>query len=174
MMATSSHLLNLRPTSRSMPTRSKPHDAWSTPLRLEPTGWSRGREHYFRVRSAGPDQQFDTADDLAVFLEARTGTVFPSERGGSITVQMEHDRGPVNGLAEITGTVNDASGAVIPQALVTLQQIGQGAPRKTTTNAEGTARWRRSTNLQPLLTSFNASYAGRGAPLPAAVDNRGH
>ena len=28
--------------------------------------------------------------------------------------------------------------------------------------------------LQPLLTSFNASYAGRGAPLPAAVDNRGH
>jgi uncharacterized protein YfaS (alpha-2-macroglobulin family) len=117
---------------------SKPHDAWGTPLRLEPTGWwSRGRQQYYRVRSAGPDQQFDTGDDLAVFLEARTGTVSSSERGGSITVQMVHDRGPMNGLAEVTGTVNDASGAVVAQAVVTLQQIGGGAPRKTTTNAEG-------------------------------------
>lgn len=116
---------------------SKPHDAWNTPLRLEPTGWSRGHERFYRVSSAGPDQQFDTGDDLAVFLEARTGTVSSSERGGSITVQMEHDRGPMNGLAEITGTVNEASGAVVPQAVVTLQQIGGSAPRKTTANAQG-------------------------------------
>ncbi|MGC2298314.1 MAG: MG2 domain-containing protein, partial [Acidobacteriaceae bacterium] len=116
---------------------SKPHDAWGAPLRMESMGWSRGNDRFYRVSSAGPDQQFNTGDDLTLFLEAHSGTIFPSERGGSITVQMEHDRGPMNGLAEITGTVNDASGAVIPQAVVTLQQIGQGAPRKTTTNAEG-------------------------------------
>ncbi|HTW49786.1 MAG TPA: MG2 domain-containing protein [Acidobacteriaceae bacterium] len=114
----------------------KPHDAWGTELRLEPIGWSSGRDRYFRIRSAGPDRQFDTGDDLTVFVEARTGTVFPSARGGSFTVRMEHDRGPMNGLAAIAGKVTDVTGAVIPGARVTIRSA-DGQMRLAVTNNLG-------------------------------------
>jgi uncharacterized protein YfaS (alpha-2-macroglobulin family) len=99
----------------------KPHDAWGTELRLEPTGWSRGRVRYYRIRSAGPDRQFETGDDLTVFLEAHTGSVISGGHPGSFAVRMEHDRGPLNGLAEIAGNVLDPSGAVIAGARITLR-----------------------------------------------------
>ena len=47
MMATSSHLLNLRPTSRSMPTSSKPHDrcrAIEASLEAEILAWAKDIE----------------------------------------------------------------------------------------------------------------------------------
>jgi A-macroglobulin TED domain/Alpha-2-macroglobulin family/Carboxypeptidase regulatory-like domain/A-macroglobulin receptor binding domain/MG2 domain len=114
----------------------KPQDAWGTELRLEPTGWSRRHEQYYRVLSAGPDRQFGTGDDLTVFLETRTGSVVSSARGGSITLRMEHDRGPMNGLAEIAGTVNDQSGAVIPGARITVRSAN-GETRHAVANAPG-------------------------------------
>lgn len=114
----------------------KPHDAWGTELRLEPIGWPNGRDRYYSIRSAGADRQFDTGDDLTVFLEARTGNVVRSGRGGSFTVRMEHDRGPMNGLAEITGNVIDPSGAVIAGARVTVHSAG-GETRHAIANALG-------------------------------------
>ena len=114
----------------------KPRDAWGAELRLEPAGWSGGRDHYYRIRSAGPDREFYTGDDLTVFLEARSGTVFSNARGGSLTMRMEHDRGPMNGLAEIAGKVTDVSGAVIPDARVTVRSA-DGKTRRVVTNALG-------------------------------------
>jgi uncharacterized protein YfaS (alpha-2-macroglobulin family) len=114
----------------------KPHDAWGTELRLEPTGWSRGGKRYYRIRSAGPDRQFDTGDDLTVFLEARTGSVIPGAHG-SFTVRTEHGRGPMNGLAEIAGNITDSSGAVVPGARVTVRSAANGEVRHAVTNAMG-------------------------------------
>jgi len=93
-------------------------DAWNTPLRIEPTG---GRDHFYRVRSAGPDKQFGNADDLIVYLKDRSGSlVSATGRGGKVDLKIEHDRRAVNEDAELTGAVMDASGAFIPGSDITL------------------------------------------------------
>jgi uncharacterized protein YfaS (alpha-2-macroglobulin family) len=117
---------------------SRPHDAWNTPLRIEPAGWRWGRDHVFLVRSAGPDRQFDNADDLTVYL--RVGSrKFVNEPGqrGSVGLHIEHDRGALNGQAEVTGTVTDATGAVVPGATVTLKEFSAGGMRTARTNNVG-------------------------------------
>jgi hypothetical protein len=100
---------------------NKPRDAWGTELRVEATRWNRGREPYYLVRSAGPDKQFNTADDMTAYLNV--GSVSdrnPTNRGSAADIRIEHDRGPFNGRAEVTGLVKDQSGAVIPGADVEL------------------------------------------------------
>jgi uncharacterized protein YfaS (alpha-2-macroglobulin family) len=96
-------------------------DAWGTALRLEATGWTRGPQTFYRIRSAGADRQFGTGDDLVATVEARTGSLIDNPTGGSINLKIEHDRGPLNGLAAIAGTVTDVTGAVVPQATVTVR-----------------------------------------------------
>jgi uncharacterized protein YfaS (alpha-2-macroglobulin family) len=118
----------------------RPRDAWGTELRLEPlVTWqrTRGPQVYYRVISAGPDKRFGTEDDLSVNLEARTGTVYDQHARGSITLRMEHDRGPDNGLAEITGLVVDQSGAVVPGATISLAPLPNGTVRKSSSHADG-------------------------------------
>ena len=113
-----------------------PRDAWGTPLRLEATGWNTHPQQYYRLISAGPDRKFDTSDDMGVTIETHSGTVF-AQHGGSNTIHMLHDRGPVNGLAKVTGTVSDATGASIPGAKVRLLQLEGGAVRRATTGPVG-------------------------------------
>ena len=115
-----------------------PLDAWNTPLRIEPAGWNRGRSHFFRVSSAGPDRRFDSDDDLSVYIEERTGTVVNrGGQGGSLDLRIEHDRGPVNDRAVITGAVADQSGASIPGAAIALEQISTPNMRRAQSNAAG-------------------------------------
>jgi uncharacterized protein YfaS (alpha-2-macroglobulin family) len=116
---------------------SQPRDAWNNPLRIETTGWSRGREIFYRVRSAGPDRQFDSADDLTVYIENSGSVVDQPGRGGSLDLKIEHDRGPVSERAEVTGTVVDVTGADIPGAAVTLRELFTPNRRTTHTNAAG-------------------------------------
>jgi uncharacterized protein YfaS (alpha-2-macroglobulin family) len=110
-------------------------DAWNTPLRIEPTGWNQGRNHFYRIRSAGPDRQFDSADDLTVYIEERSGIIVNQlNRGSSSELTIEHDRGAFNDRAEITGTILDPTGAFISGATITLNQltrIGTGARTRT-------------------------------------------
>jgi len=57
------------------------------------------------VRSAGPDKQFDTGDDLGVYLQVHRRKLVGHKSSGpsAIDSAIEHDRGPFNGRAEIAG-----------------------------------------------------------------------
>ncbi|MGA2856242.1 MAG: MG2 domain-containing protein [Candidatus Sulfotelmatobacter sp.] len=110
-------------------------DPWGTELRLEPAGWA--RKKMYVVRSAGADQQFNTADDMAAYLEVRTGTVASRSESGTIALTIEHDRGPFNGLAEIAGSVTDPSGAAVASAIVSVRETSNRKLRTTKTNAAG-------------------------------------
>jgi uncharacterized protein YfaS (alpha-2-macroglobulin family) len=116
-------------------------DAWGTELRIERSPWYRYRTFYI-VRSAGPDQQFNTGDDMMTYLELRTGNLTDHPDSGDITLNIEHDRGPFNGRVEIVGTVTDESNAVVPEASVELLKVltGKGIAAKirtAITNAQG-------------------------------------
>jgi uncharacterized protein YfaS (alpha-2-macroglobulin family) len=115
-----------------------PRDAWNTPLRIDPSRWAATSRQIYCVRSAGPDGRFDTADDLEVYIETRSGAVV-SQQGqhGSLDLRIEHDRGPNNNRAEIAGTIADRSGAVIPGATVALVQVSKGETRTAHSNPEG-------------------------------------
>jgi len=113
-------------------------DAWANGLRVEQVNWARQKKLYV-VRSAGPDKQFNTADDLTGYLEV-TGrkSVGPNASGTSrIDLKIEHDRGPMNGLAEITGAVVDQQGGALEGATVTVRGVSNGAARSTWVNADG-------------------------------------
>ncbi len=113
-------------------------DAWGTELRLEPvTWWQQKNAKFYMIRSAGADRQFGTNDDLATTVEARVGVVRGTENRSSIDVQMEHELGPVNGKAEITGAVEDLSGAVVPGAIVTLDAEPKGEQRNAKADQSG-------------------------------------
>jgi uncharacterized protein YfaS (alpha-2-macroglobulin family) len=121
-----------------------PRDAWDTELRMDAAGWWQGGRRVYRVRSAGPDRTFDTADDLTVWLEPETAWVSSQPQWNAwrapeytITMRMEHGVGPENGLAEIDGTVTDVTGAVVSGARVEIQGIGDRSSRSIDTDAAG-------------------------------------
>jgi uncharacterized protein YfaS (alpha-2-macroglobulin family) len=117
---------------------AKLQDAWGLPLRIQPAAWSRGNLRYYRVESAGSDQRFYSSDDLFAYIEVHTGLApSASTQNSSVTVTIEHDRGPVNGLCNVTGTVMDQSGAVIPNAGVELTARADGKVRKALADVNG-------------------------------------
>jgi A-macroglobulin TED domain/Alpha-2-macroglobulin family/Carboxypeptidase regulatory-like domain/MG2 domain/A-macroglobulin receptor binding domain/Alpha-2-macroglobulin bait region domain len=117
---------------------ARPRDSWNTPLRIEPVNWSPGSTHVYLLRSAGPDGEFNSTDDLVTYIEARSGNlVHEPGSQGALEIQLEHNRGPLNQRAEISGTVLDTSGAVVPGATITLHQISTATTRTTHTAADG-------------------------------------
>lgn len=121
-----------------------PHDAWGTELRIEPSRWYSSSNRWYEVRSAGPDREFNTADDSTVWLEARTASVLNSrawisaaQLDGAITLRMEHNSGSDNGLAAIAGTVTDVTGAVIPKAHIQILRVEDGKSRDGIADAAG-------------------------------------
>src|SRR5215469_8542083 len=88
-------------------------DAWGGEIRMEPIPWLPDHKNYF-VQNEGTDDQFDDGDDLIAYLEVRTrkivGRAEPNPDRGSVELNIEHDRGPFNGVAAITGSVTDPSG----------------------------------------------------------------
>ncbi|MGA2347742.1 MAG: alpha-2-macroglobulin family protein, partial [Candidatus Sulfotelmatobacter sp.] len=111
-------------------------DAWGTELRVEPVQWYRDKTHYM-VHSAGSDHQFGNADDMAAYIEVRTGNIVGHPNSGTIDLNIEHDRGPFNGLAEIVGTVTDPSGAVVAGANVNAREVSTGKTRTVSANDAG-------------------------------------
>jgi hypothetical protein len=112
-------------------------DAWGTPLQVEAAGWNAGKVRYYRVRSAGPDRKFGTGDDMQAYLEDRAAIV-TGHPGRGFDLKIEHDRGPAGDRAEITGSVFDMSGAVVPGATVTLRDVATKATRSTHAGPDGT------------------------------------
>lgn len=56
---------------------------------------------------------------------------------GPLTIRIEHGQNAVASLAEVTGVVTDASGALISGATVTLRQKADAAPRAVQTDRTG-------------------------------------
>ncbi|HVR25210.1 MAG TPA: MG2 domain-containing protein [Candidatus Polarisedimenticolia bacterium] len=115
-------------------------DSWGSDLRIEPVGWYQNKTHYI-VRSAGADQRFNSGDDMVAYLQVRNKNIIggsePGSSYSSINLNIEHDRGPFNGLAQIAGTVADPTGAVIAAASVRVRVASSGKTRTAKTNAAG-------------------------------------
>ena len=112
-------------------------DAWGTTLTLEPVPWD-AKQTYYRLRSAGPDRQFNTNDDMATYLLFHRQWMLSSEPGSTtISVDIEHGRGPLNGRGEIVGTVTDPTGAVVSDASVEVRAVASGKTRTARTDASG-------------------------------------
>ncbi|HEV3036811.1 MAG TPA: MG2 domain-containing protein [Candidatus Angelobacter sp.] len=113
-------------------------DSWSNNLRIE-QGWDDGQKHYYLVHSAGPDKQFNDSDDLAVYLEVRRKKIVghPSTGPSTIDVNIEHDRGPFNGRAEISGTAVDQDGGALVGATIKVRDISGRNGRVVRTDASG-------------------------------------
>jgi MG2 domain/Alpha-2-macroglobulin bait region domain len=118
--------------------RPELRDPWATNLRIESAGWDHGITHYV-VRSAGPDKQFDTSDDVAAYLEVHRRTISgrPRSRPNSIDVNIEHDRGPFNGRAEIVGTALNQSGDRLEGATFQVHELSTGKTRTAMLGADG-------------------------------------
>jgi uncharacterized protein YfaS (alpha-2-macroglobulin family) len=121
-----------------------PRDAWGTELRVQSAGWFGPNNHWYLVRSAGADRQFNTGDDLTVWLEPLSAAIStapgwsaPTQQQDTITVRMEHDHGPNNGMCDIAGTVIDPSGAVVPGARIQIVRTEDGRRREGTADASG-------------------------------------
>jgi uncharacterized protein YfaS (alpha-2-macroglobulin family) len=116
-------------------------DAWDTNLRVEHPAWDPNKKHYV-VRSAGPDKQFGTSDDLWTYVEVRRRKIVGRASSGpsAIGVNIEHDRGPFNGRAEIIGTAVDQWGGALEGAAVELRSILSGKIRRATVGADGQFR----------------------------------
>src|SRR5216684_2992505 len=116
-------------------------DAWDTDLRVEHAAWDRNKTHYL-VRSAGPDKQFGTGDDLWTYVEVRRRKIVGHANSGpsTIGVNIEHDRGAFNGRAEISGTAVDQWGGALEGAVVQLRSVLSAKIRRTNVDADGRFR----------------------------------
>lgn len=122
-------------------------DAWGEPLRIERIPWDPSKTR-FLILSAGIDKTFATYDDLRAFLYFRRSKVVTTAAEGNalLDVQIEHDEGPANGRAAISGTVIDPSGAVIPDASITVTNTSTGRQKTIHSNESGKFR---ATSLRP-------------------------
>jgi uncharacterized protein YfaS (alpha-2-macroglobulin family) len=115
-------------------------DSWGTKLRFDP--WWDGQKTHFLVRSAGPDKQFNTNDDVLTYLEIRRRKIVghPSAGPNGFDVNIEHERGSFTTRAEITGTVADQRGGAIEGAGVVVTEAANGRARFTQVGADGRFR----------------------------------
>jgi uncharacterized protein YfaS (alpha-2-macroglobulin family) len=107
-------------------------DAWGNQLRVD-RNWSGTKT--FIVRSAGPDGQFFTPDDLIQYRD-ENHCIVPAFQlpGGIVDMRIEHSGNPEAGIA---GTVSDRSGAVIPRASIRLVERVTGKVNTLASNPDG-------------------------------------
>jgi uncharacterized protein YfaS (alpha-2-macroglobulin family) len=111
-------------------------DPWGHAITLEPARWDRSNKYYL-LRSAGPDGQLHTSDDLMVSVLFQFDWIARPAGGASgIGINIEQERGAFNGRAEVSGAVTDFTGAVIAGANVELRS-SSGTVRPATTDAAG-------------------------------------
>jgi hypothetical protein len=113
-------------------------DSWGTKLKVERTPWDNAKT-MFTLHGAGPDKSFDTADDLRAMLYFRRSPIVTTAAAGGtkLSVKIEHDRGANNNRAEISGLAIDPSGAVIPDAIITITNMTISSAQVAHTNASG-------------------------------------
>ncbi len=114
-------------------------DSWGNSLRVQHASWNR---QLYEVRSAGPDKQLQSADDMVAYFEFHRKKLIGTPKTGpsNIAMQVEHDRGPFNGSAEVEGTVVDQTGGAIEGSVVTFREVSTGKTRMARSNSEGKFR----------------------------------
>lgn len=92
--------------------------------------------------NAGPDKRFGTADDLLTSLEVRRRRIVghPASGPSFMNINIEHDRGPFNGRAEISGIAVDERGGALTGAIFQAHELSTGQMFTTTVNTEGQFR----------------------------------
>ncbi len=100
-------------------------------MRLEPTGWCKPGRRYYHCAQRRAGSAFNTADDLTR-IRRNSNWCGPGQRGNSplVNLVIEHDRGPFNGRAEVSGIVTDVTGASIPGAKIELRKLPARSCRK--------------------------------------------
>ena len=112
-------------------------DPWGSPLRFEPASWD--PKNYYIVISPGPDHRHNAGDEFqAILLFHRKRIVSPARAAATeLNIDVEHDRGAMNGKAQIVGTVIDPSGAVVAGANVEVRGRGKKLAVNAITDAAG-------------------------------------
>ena len=121
--------------------KSTIRDSWGSDLTLERVNWWNDRNHYV-LRSAGPDKQINTADDMLSFLEVRRSKIVgPASSGPSkLAINIESDRGSFGDHADVVGTVTDQWGGALQGASVQLLSKATGKWRSAASSAKGEFR----------------------------------
>ncbi|HWZ96751.1 MAG TPA: MG2 domain-containing protein [Candidatus Dormibacteraeota bacterium] len=133
-------------------------DAWGTKLKVEHAPYDNSKMMYV-IHGAGVDKAFDTGDDLRAFIYFRRSKVVTTAADGDtrLHVNIEHDRGPNNDRAEISGIAIDPTGAVIPDAVITITNMSTRSSRVVHTNQAGGFR---ATSLRPAIYKVTVSSPG--------------
>jgi len=107
-------------------------DAWDTNFRVQKVSWNPA---YYSVSSADAGGRFR----MEAYLELRTGKAVDrnTSRTSGIGLSMEHNRGPFNGLAEITVSVIDPMGVMVAGATITVREVSTGKIRQAKADASG-------------------------------------
>ena len=113
-------------------------DAWGTKLRVERSR-SDNSKTLFTILGAGLDKSLGTADDLRATLYFRRSQIVTTAAAGDtkLSVRIEHDSGPRGSRAKIAGLVVDPTGAVIPDAVITITNMTISETRAAQTNPSG-------------------------------------
>ncbi len=113
-------------------------DAWGGKLSVTSVSYG-GPGKTYMVRSAGPDKQLNSADDLYAYFSVREPKMVARANSGpsGIDINIEHDRGPYNGRADISGVVADPKGGAVEGVSVAAREVASGQMRNATTNSEG-------------------------------------
>ena len=113
--------------------------AWGAMLTLEPARWDSSKDLLSRAQRRPGSADSTPATTCRLICCSTAGRSFGpsgSERT-AISVNIEHDRGPFNGRAEIVGTVIDPSGAVVAGAHIEVRGLSTAKTRNATSNAAG-------------------------------------
>ncbi len=131
-------------------------DAWGNRVRLEAAKVMYGGGNYSQVRSAGPDGELDTADDLTADYDRTAHRLVATSEDSALELWIEHNRGIENGFASIRGDVRDATGTAIRDAMIHIIRADRTVAIQAT-NAEGEYRFDR---IQPGTYAVNVSAMG--------------
>ena len=113
-------------------------DAWGTKLKIE-REFSDPGTTLFVIHAAGMDKIFGTADDQNTYLYFRRSKVVTTAAQGSarLQVEVEHNRSASGDRAELAGLVVDPSGAMIPDAAITITNLTTASTTYLRTNQQG-------------------------------------
>jgi len=139
-MASDPNETDLERLFRKLADSGKPEfrDAWGTKLKIEHANWDQNNT-LFVIHGAGIDKIFGTGNDQTAYLYFRRSKVVTTAAEGStrLRVEIQHSRGANKNRAELVGLAIDPSGAVIPDAVITITNMTTGNTTSLRTNQQG-------------------------------------